>query len=902
VPVRTRLASLYRTLFRASRLDRDLDAELDAYVDGLVEQHCRAGMSPVEARRAALVQLGGRDQVKEAVRSARIGYGVDTWLQDVRYALRGLTRAPGFTLVTVLTLALGIGANTAIFSVVDGVLLRPVPVRDLSRLVMLWETDRRSGTSREPASVPDYLDFQARSSTLSAIGALAAGEVNLTPPGGEPVRLAALRVTPELLPILGVAPIRGRQFSQVNGRPNGGNVALVSASLWKRVFAGERTAIGRTLQLNDVAFEVIGVVADTTDFGVLQILSRAAYGRAFADRGERVRIDVWLPLQETPESSPRETHPIFLVGRLAVGQTARAASEELGTIAADLERTYPSNAGRGVNVEPFDDVVFSRVRPVLGILLGAVGLVLLVACVNVATLLLARGWLRRGEVAVRVAMGAGTGRLTTQFVVEGLVLTLIGAAAGLVVAYAGLAVLLALAPAEVPRLTAVTIDGRVLAATLAVAALVGLGFGLVPVAQARRVDVGEALKGGAGRDGVRGPARARVRAVLVVTEIALAVLLVAVAGLLLKSFWRLHQVDPGFRAEQVLKAEFQLPASRYPRPMRQWPVFPAAHTFTERLLERAKALPGVTAAAVAGNHPLDAGFTNSFVIVGREAEAESQPEISVRRVSPGYFPTVGLALVRGRLFRQSDSTDAAPVLLINEAAEHRFFPRGNAVGSQIRFWGAARTIVGVVANERFHGLSEGPPIAAYAPLSQAPSVDGTGVLLVRTTGDPAVLAPAVRRIVRDLDPGLAVFGIEPFVQTVSRSIAERRFTLVLLAAFAAVALLLAAVGIHGLLSYAVSGRTREIGVRLALGARPSSIMRLMLGEGLLLAAAGLAVGLAGAVASGRLLEGLLYGVGPHDTATLAAVAALLAGVAAMASYLPARRATKIDPTTALRTE
>jgi len=823
-------------------------------------------------------------------------------LQDVRLAARLLAKRPGFTAGAAITLALGIGANTAIFSVVDGVLLRPAPVEQIERLAIVWETDRNSGTTREPASVPDYLDFEAQSRRFSRLAALMAGEVNMMPPAGDPVRLAALRVTHQLLPMLGVAPIAGRTFTEEDDHPGGPSVVVISESLWSRAFGRDPRAIGASLTLDDTVNTIVGVVPDTTDFGVLQILSAAAYSRAFADRGERVRVGVWAPLRPDPEALPRSTHPIFVLGRLAPDVTPAAAQEELAAIAAELERTYPENAARGVHVEPLVDVVFGPVRPALFLLLGAVALVLLVAVVNVANLLLARGAARAGEVAVRRALGAGRGRLARQFLAESLLLSLLATLIGVALAFAGLRALVALAPADVPRLALVTLDLRVLAATLVVSVAAGVAFGLIPTFQARRVDLHGTLKDeGSGRAS-GGAGRARLRNALVVTELALAVVLVAGAALLIRSFWSLYRTDPGFRAGGVLKAEYSLPASRYRSRSEQWPDFAKQRAFTRELLARAAALPGVESAAVAGNHPLDPGFTNSFQVVGREAEARTWPEISVRRVTAGYFDSVGLRLVRGRLLVDADTTRAAPVLLINDAAARRFFADRDPLGAQIRLWGANRTIVGVVANEKFYGLTEAAPLAVYLPLSQAPSVNGAGVLLARTAGDPMALAGVARDLFRELDPSLAVFGLEPLDAAVSRSVAQRRFTMLLLSLFAIVALVLAAVGVHGVLSYGVVQRQREIGIRMALGADPAGVLRLVVGEGLALVLLGLLVGLAGALALTRLLASLLFGVSPTDPATFAGVAAVLTLVALAATAAPAWRAARIDPARALRAE
>ena len=822
-------------------------------------------------------------------------------LSDVRYAIRSFRRTPALAAVIIVTLALGIGANTAIFSVVDAVLLRPAPLQDIDRLAMLWETDRNTGTSREPASLPDYLDFKTRSRTFAGLSAIVAGEVNLTPERGDPVRLPMLSVTADALPMLGLKPVVGRTFTPDEDRAGGPAVVLISEALWQRSFGRRESVIGETLRLDDRPNVIVGVMPAGADFGVLQILSSAAYSRGFADRGMKTDVDIWAPLQGDVPQLPRSTHPLFVLGRLAPGATVAAAQSEAAGIAADLEHAYPENAARGVNVEPLETVVFGPVRPALLILLGAVGLVLLVACVNVANLLVARASSHTQEAAVRSALGATPARIARQALAETLLLTLTAAVAGIGLAYVGVRLLVAIAPPDVPRLSLAAINIPVLGTTLGVAVVVAVAFGLLPTFQSRRINLQSSLTDGSGRTSA-GPGRARLRNALVVAELALAVVLVCGAALLIRSFWTLQRVNPGFQAEGVLKAEYQLPAARYPVDFRVWPDFKEQHAFNAALLARASALPGVLSAAIAGNHPLDPGFTNSFTVVGREAESRSWPEISIRRVSPSYFSTVGLALVRGRVFRDSDNTTGAPVALINATAARRFFPDREPVGARMRFWGASRTIVGVVADEKFHGLTEAPPIAAYTPLSQTPSANGAGVLLVRTSGDPATFGPAVTAAVHDVDRGLAVFGVEPLQITLSRSIGQRRFTMLLLGLFAAVALLLAAIGIHGVLSYGVSQRRREIGIRMALGARASDLVGLVMREGLGLAGAGLALGLAGAFGLTRFLGSQLFGVAPTDPATFAAVTTLLAIVALAATIAPAHRAASVDPLVTLRSE
>jgi predicted permease len=823
--------------------------------------------------------------------------------QDIRYAIRLLASNPGFAIVALVTMALGIGANTAIFSVIDSVLLRRAPVTDIDSLAVVWETDRNTSTTREPASLPDYLDFKQRSQRVRQLAVFDATEVNYAPDQGEAIRLQALQVTDELLPMLGVRPIAGRGFTAEETRAGGPAVVLISDGFWTRAFGRDPSIVGRAIRLDDRQVTVIGIMQRGADFGFFQILSAADYSRGFADRGARAAVDVWLPLQDTPQTMPRSTHPLFMVARL--GASVAATQEELAAVSVDLERAFPENRARGVFVEPLSAVVFGPVRPALLVLLTAVGLVLLVACANVANLLLARGSARRREVAVRTALGASGSRLMVQFAAEGLLLAVVAAALGAGMAVLGVRALVALAPADIPRIAEAAVDLRVLTITLIVAVGAGLLFGMVPALQARRVDVQGSLKvqgGQGGHGGSAGGERTRFRSILVVAECALAVMLVIGAALLIKSFWRIQHVDAGFRAEGILKAEYQLPSSRYPVDFKRFPDLKEIHAFTHGVLQKAERLPGVEAAAVSHYHPLDPGFTNSFRIIGREAEGATQPEVSVRRVTPGYFRTMSVPLLRGRLLSDADHTTAPPVLLINEATARRFFDGHEPLGKQIAFWGANRTIVGVVGNERFQSLAEAAPIAVYAPLDQAPSANGAGALLVRTSGDPRALISSVRGVIREQDPALAVFGLEPFAETVSRSVAERRFTMLVLGLLASVALILAAIGVHGVLSYSVTQRAREIGIRMALGAQPSGVLRLVVGQGMALALAGTAIGLAAAFVLTRSMGTLLFGVTPTDPVTFILVPLGLAVVALVASYLPARRATRVDPVAALRAE
>ena len=879
------------------RTDGDVATELESHLQFHIDDNIRAGMSPEEARRSALVQLGGIVQTTERLRDQRGIPFLETTVNDMRYAFRSLRRNPTFAFVAIATLALGIGANTAIFSVVDGVLLRPAPFADLDRLMMVWETDRKSGTTREPSAIPDYVDFQRRTKSFAQLAAIAPTEVNLTTNRSEPRRLAALLVAHEFFPLVGLSPSEGRVFSVDEDRRGASQVAIVSQELAAELFGPQGSIVGNRVRLDDVDRTIVGVMPPGADFGTLQLLGAADYSRGFAERGGRVKVDVWLPLAPDPRAS-RDNHPLFVMGRLAPSAPMAAAQQEMTEIAADLERAYRSNAFRGVFVEPFETVVLAPVRPALYTLLAAVAFVLLIACGNVANLLLVRMSERVREVTVRAALGAGAGRLSRQFFAEAAVLVFAGATVGLGLAYAGVKLLVAFAPASLPRIDLVGVDRRVLAATLSAAVLIALAFGLLPILHIRRLSFQQVL-GSAGSRVSPGRSDRRLRSALVVGELAMATMLLVGGGLLIRTLWSLQQVDPGFSASGVLKAEFQLPPSRYPIDFRKWPNLPERLRFFSELSSRLAAAPGVESATIAGANPLDAGFTSSIVVIGREAEARDWPEPSVRIVSPTYFQTVRLQVIDGRTFDPADvaTSPSGLVALINDAANRRFFGGKDAIGQRFRLWGAERRIVGIVGNERSKGLTEAAPPSVYMPIAQAPQASA---ILVRVPGDPMRAVTEVRRVVRDLDPQLPLFGIEPLTTTLGNSQAQRRFTMIVLVAFAAVALILAIIGVHGVLSYTVAQRTREIGIRVALGAGLSQIRELVLSQGAGLAAIGITTGLVGAFALSRLLTALLFGVGARDPLTFGGSGLVLAMVAMIACWLPARKAARVDPIDALR--
>lgn len=881
-----------RSLFLSHRADRELQEELDYHLEQSARQLEATGVAPAEARRQAALRLGGRQEVREEVHDARGWRKLDDLRRDLVYAWRQIRRAPGFSAATVTTLALSIGAASAIWSVVTGVLLRPAPLADFDRLAVLWQTDRRTATTREPMSWPDYRDFRDRARLVVGMAAVSSAELSLVDGVGDPIRLTGVLTSANFLDLVGVRPVLGRTFTVEEAAARPFRVVLISEGLWERRFGKDPAVIGRSIRLDDGEVSVIGVLPAAAEFGLDQIHARAAYHAPYGGDGT---VDVWAPIEGVMENSPRDTHPVIAIVRLAPGATVAQAGDEASTIGTELERSFPrSNTDRGIHLEPYSEVVFGPTRPALRLLVVASVLLLLVGTVNAANLLLARGAVRAREVAVRTALGAGAGRLGRQFVVESVVLAVLGGLAGVALAAGGLGVLLRLAPADLPRIGDVRVDGFAVAVSLGLALVMGIGFGLVPAWQARRVDPMVAMRA---EDRSVAAGLGSFRRGLVIAELAISVTLVITAVLLVRSLSVIVATGPGYRTDQLLKAEYQLPAGRYPRDRQTFPRWPEVHRFSATLLAEASRLPWVSGAALASAHPLDAGFTNSFRIVGREAEAASWPEISVRTISPGYLTVVGLRVIEGRGFSEAETVDAPLVALINETAAKQFFPGQSALGQEIQWWGIARRIVGVVADERIHGVTEAVPPAVYATSLQLPLAR---VLVLRFTGDPGQVATATRAVFRRLDPALAVYGVEPLAATVMATVATHRFAMVVIGAFAFVAIALALIGIHGVLSFLTATRTREFGVRIALGASRSSVRALVLRDGFRIVAAGVMLGVVGAGLGSRLVRSFLFQVAPVDPWVYGGVVFSIAAVGLAAMWLPARRATRVEPIDALR--
>ena len=858
----------------------------------------RARLDEAAARGpAAVVALLARELLDLAFASARARRGdgagevangspfptgastVSAILHDLRYALRLLRRQPAFTAIAVITLAVGVGATTAMFTVVDGVLLRPLPYADSDRLLLLL--NGRNGRLSTSFSPPNYRDA-ASSGAFAAAAAFDASSVNLTGEG-EPQRLQAASVTGAFFRALGVRPRAGRAIDERDVVDNR-RVVVLSDGLWRRLFGARENVVGRVLRLDGQPYEVIGVAAPGVTLPGTP--------------------DVWRPLVFTPANlsdAQRGAQWVGVIGRLKDGLTLQQANAAVAIVADRLAREFPNtNQGRQMIAARLQERIVRGVRPALLVLLGAVLLVLLIACVNVANLLLARAGSRAREVAVRAAVGAGRARLVAQFLVESLALGALGTMAGIAVAWASTRSLVALAPAGIPRMDDVAIDGRALAFAAIVAGATSVLFGLVPALATTASSFSQAIAR-AGRGSV-GAGGTRARRALVIGETALAVVLLAGAGLLVRSSQRLSAVDPGFSADHVLTFHIALPEAKYPTAA-------AVQQMVTRFVDRLGGLPGVERAAAVFGLPLDSDFSasSSFTRTG-EADSADAPSAGFRVVSPGYFAALRIPLRAGRLFDERDDSAGAEVVLINEEAARRYWPDRSPIGQQIKVavrlvtgvGTGLKTIVGVVGDVKYGGLDVTAPPEIYLPYAQQP-VD-TLTIAVRTAGDPLDAAPAARAELAALDPELPTSDVRTMAALVVRSIAERRFTMLLLASFAAIAVLLAAIGVYGVLAYLVAQRTQEIGVRLALGATPRTVVRLFVRDGAMLAGTGLAAGLGAALAAGRALASLVFGVSTTDPATFAGVAAAMAITALAAIYVPARRAARVDPMEALRVE
>lgn len=799
-------------------------------------------------------------------------------MHDLRFALRQLLKSPGFTLTAVLTLALGIGACTAIFSVVNGVLLRPLDYPEPDRIVVVKESNLPAYPEFS-VSPPNFLDWQKQAKSFASLAAVGGQALNLTG-DREPQRLIGAKITAQYFDVYGIKPILGRAFLPEEDAPGRNHVVILSHAFWQRAFAGAPDVVGRTLPLNGEPHTVVGI--------------------APPNFGAQNKMDAWVPMAFTAEetaSDNRGAHYINVTGRLRPGVTATQADAEMKVIAAQLAQQYSdSNKGWSAFVQPLQDYSVRDVRAVLYTLLGAVGCVLLIACANIANLLLARATARHRELSIRAALGAGRARLIRQLLTESVVLAVLGGAAGVLLAQWGLAALLALAPKNLPRVADIHLDAGVLGFALLLSLATGLLFGLMPAWLAARTNVNDALKQGA-RGATDAGARGRFRAALVVAEVAAAVVLLAAAGLLVRSFEKLARVDPGFRPENATVVRLTVPEKKYATPEQQ-------SAFADALLARFGTLPGVEAAGVANTLPLVGDWVLSFEIEGRPAvPASDQPDTNYYAVSPDYFRAMGIRVVRGRGFTAHDDAKAPHVALISETFARLHFPHEDPIGKRINITNGPTTwreIVGIVGDVKQYGPDRATTAQAYEPFAQKPHETFNFVL--RTTGSPAALLSSLRPTVYAVDRDQPVGSIQPLEEILSGSIARQRFAMLLLTVFSIVALAIAAIGIYGVMAYSVTQRTSELGIRTALGARPADILRLVFFQGGRLVALGLVLGLVATLAAGRAIGSMLFETSAADPLTLLATTLLLAVVAALACLIPARRATKVDPITALRAE
>jgi putative ABC transport system permease protein len=797
-----------------------------------------------------------------------------------------MRRSPGFAAVAVLTLALGIGANTAIFSVVNAVLLRPLPYKDPAQLVLVRESLPKLGWNFGGIAAAETLDYIAGNESFSEMAAYTTVSFNLTGQG-EARRVQAARVSPSLFPLLGVAPAIGRTFAPDEDKP-GTNVIVLSGAFWRRAFGSDASVIGQVVRLDEKPYTVIGVMPERVQF-------------PYTDETFAEPVELWLPLALSAEESASRANNFQygLIARLQPNVTLAAAQANMEAVAARFQQQHPDiyqgDVEVSASVVSFAQQAVKGVRPFLLILLIATGLVLLIASANVANLLLARAAARRKEIAIRAALGAGTLRIVRQLMAESLTIAACGGTLGLLLSVWAIDLILRLGPEDVPHLAEASVDWRVLAFTTLVTLLTGVLFGLAPALQSARLNLTEAIKD-AGRGSSAGEGT-RLRGLLVIAETAVALVLLVGAALLINSFVRLLSVPPGFNPEGVVVARTELPQARYPQPERGKMVY-------KQVLERLAALPGVQAVGVASNLPLTDDWQIGFRPEGSDESAVYTAHNAW--VSNDYFRAMGIALLKGRTFSDDDRADSPPVIVINEAMARRFWPDAEAIGKRIRWGGWNRegwlTIIGVVRNVKLASLEAEDQPAIYMPTFQVPRLRRNAVFVVRTSGDPVSLLAAVRQEINAVDAGLPVYDLRTMNQIIAGSVAQRRFAMLLLVVFAVAALLLAAVGLYGVTAYAVTRRTQEIGIRVALGARPRDIAKMIVGQSLILTCGGMIAGLAISLALTRFMSSLLFGVSATDPLTFTLIPLLLAAVSLLASYLPARRALKVDPMVALRYE
>jgi putative ABC transport system permease protein len=877
---------------RESRIIRELAAQLeDFYRDALAR-----GATDVEADAHAAGQIGDWERMAQDVLGAdrrharprldRVADRLDggthaagrfhviaNILRDSRYALRQLVKTPGFTFVTIVTLALGIGATSAIFSVVNAVLLRPLPFPGSDELVRVYEIVPQYG--RFSVAPGTFLDWKQQATVFGQMAAISGGRATFTGTEG-PEQVPGASVSAELFELLRVQPMLGRTFTQSEDAPGRNSVVVLSHGTWARRFGADPAVLGRSITVNDQPVTIIGVMppdfyfpARTTEF--------------------------WIPIALNPANATRGGHFLAVIARRKAGVTAVQADAEMKTIAARLAQQYEQNANESAEIVPLHEQIVGSIRPALLTLFAAVAVVVLIACANVANLLLVRASVREKEIAIRTALGAGRKRLVLQMLAESLVLGVAGGALGLLLAYLAIPAIQTLSAGGIPRVDDVSIDARVLGFAALLSIATGIAFGLAPAWQASRSSVGAVLKEG-GRSSASSSGR-WLRNGLMVVEVALSIVLLVGAALLLRSFSRLTSVDPGFNADRVLSFLVALPRTTYPEDHHR-------AAFFDQMIRKLQAMPQVRAVGLVQSLPIRGDYVLSFSIQGRSPERPGEePSANYRSASPKYFQAMGIPVLRGRSFSERDNDTAPKVAVVDQAFVDRHFPDEDPIGKGIDIGNGTDgfyEIVGVVGDVRHAGLDSDPTPTMYVPFRQ--DMFGGMWVVASTDGDPADLAPVARQVIRELDARLPAAQMGPLSAVLSESVAQRRFSMLLLGLFALIALFLASVGLYGVVAYTVSQRTQEIGVRMAIGAQAGDVLRMVVGGGMKLAFAGVAIGIAGAMALSRLVASMLYEVTPVDPASYAATTVLLLAVAALACYLPARRAMRVDPLTALRQE
>ncbi len=873
------IAGGLRALFRKQQIERDLDEEVRAYVENAAEQKMRAGMSRASALREARMEIGSLEGLKEDVREVGWEAALESFAQDIRYGVRMLRKNPAFTGIAVLALALGIGANTAMFSVIEAVLLRPLPYSNADSLVRVASTWERGGVMTTfSSSPPDFFDWRDQNRSFASMFAYYMGENALTG-RGEAKRVRAVMATAEMFATLEARPALGRGFLAEENRKGANHVVVLSHTFWQAEFGGAADVLGKTVELDSEPYTIIGVMPAEFQFPVTP-------------------GDAYLPIGfDEKVMTQRGAHYLHVLGRLKSGVSLMQANEDLDGIMAQLRRLYPDKDDKwGVHADRWSSALVEEIRPALLVLLGAVGLVMLIACANISNLLLARAAVRHRELAMRQALGAGRLRLVRQMLTEGLLLALLAGAASLLLAHWALLSIVSFGPKDIPRLASVGLNGAVLGFTLGVSVASALLFGLIPALRSSAQEASGLVKSAASSSRAAG----RARNVLLIGEVALSMMLLSGAGLLIRSFVGLRSLNPGFDPQSIVTLNIGVPDVHYKNSA-------ALQSYWDAVLAELRALPGVTSAALVNELPMSGDdFSSSFRVEGRTVPEKDEPSAELRAATPDYFRTMAIPLKHGRMFTDADRLGDARVLLISETAARMFFPAGDAIGQRLRFGARGGyeenkgEIVGIVGDVHHFGVDAPTPPMFYLPLPQA-GLDGAAAV-IRTAGSPGALGPSARKLIQSIDRDALVGEAIPLETMVAGSLGQRQFYMMLLGAFAALALVLAAVGLYGVISYSVAQRTQEIGIRVALGAARKELLSMIMRQGLGFAAIGLAVGQVMAVMLSRALKGLLVGVSTTDPLTLVVTAAVLLIVAVLACYVPARRATRVDPMVALRFE